>query len=155
MLEVGSIVAQRYEVENVVAVGGMATVYRVRHMDLGTTHALKLLLHQSEALSDRLLLEGQIQARIGHPNVVSVTDVIRIDNQIGLLMEFIDANSLRLAATWADAGGWCLFNDTRFGCVHGASWDFASRFKTGQYPSSQEETPSANGYRLWHRAGSV
>ena len=61
---------------------------------LGTTHALKLLLHQSEALSDRLLLEGQIQARIGHPNVVSVTDVIRIDNQIGLLMEFIDANSL-------------------------------------------------------------
>jgi serine/threonine-protein kinase len=94
LLELGTIVAERYLVEAVVAVGGMATVYKVQHVDLGTTHALKMLLHQADSLSERLLLEGQIQARIGHPNVVSVTDVLRIEGKIGLLMEFIDARSM-------------------------------------------------------------
>ena len=94
MLQTGQRVGERYEVEALVGQGGLAEVYRVRHVELGSVHALKLLLFRKKALADRLLLEGRIQAQIRHPNVVSVTDVVRHDGQFGLLMEYVDNLSL-------------------------------------------------------------
>ena len=80
----------RYYIEGVIGEGGMATVYRVRHTDLGTLHALKLLKHHSKAIADRMLQEGRIQARLRHPNIVAVTDVVRDGNDVGLVMDYID-----------------------------------------------------------------
>lgn len=94
MLSPGQRIQDRYEVEALVGQGGLAEVYRVRHVDLGSVHALKLLLFRKKSLADRLLLEGRIQAQLRHPNVVAVTDVVRHDGQYGLLMEYVDNVSL-------------------------------------------------------------
>ncbi len=90
MLEPGSLVDGRFEVEAMVGEGGMAQVYRVRHRELGRVMALKLLTWRKKSLVERLVLEGRIQAQLAHPNIVAVVDLVRHDGQVGLLMEYID-----------------------------------------------------------------
>lgn len=94
MLEPGQQVDGRYVIEAEIGEGGLAKVYRVRHLELGSIYALKVLLIRKRSLADRLLLEGRIQAQLKHPNVVAVLDVIRHDGQFGLLMEYVDHLSL-------------------------------------------------------------
>ena len=53
-LEAGAIV-DRYEVEALLGEGGIASVYRVRHTQLGTLHALKVLKTGWTAIRERLL----------------------------------------------------------------------------------------------------
>ena len=84
----------RYYVEAELGAGGMATVYRVRHLALGSLHALKVLKVQSASIRQRLVQEGRVQATLRHPNIVAVTDVIDVDGAPGLVMEFIDGPSL-------------------------------------------------------------
>jgi hypothetical protein len=84
----------RFVVDGIIGVGGTATVYRVRHERLGTVHALKILAVASQAIRDRLVVEGQAQATMNHPNIVSVTDILDLDGSPGLLMEHIEGPSL-------------------------------------------------------------
>jgi hypothetical protein len=84
----------RYRVEGVLGVGGMAAVYRVRHLVLDRPAALKVLHVPSKSIRERLTLEGKIQARLVHPNVVAVTDVIDVAGAPGLVMEYVDGPSL-------------------------------------------------------------
>ncbi|TVQ89600.1 MAG: serine/threonine protein kinase [Deltaproteobacteria bacterium] len=94
MLDEGQRIDGRYVVEAMIGQGGLAQVYRVRHAELGNVMALKLLTYQHPLLAERLLLEGRIQAQLRHPNVVGVTDVVRHEGQMGLLMEYVDHFSL-------------------------------------------------------------
>ncbi len=94
MLKPGEIIDDRYIVEARLGQGGLAEVFRVRHRELNSVHALKLLVWRRKSLIDRILLEGRIQAQIRHPNVVAVTDVVRHDGRCGLLMEYIDGLTL-------------------------------------------------------------
>ncbi|MEN0066445.1 MAG: serine/threonine-protein kinase [Myxococcota bacterium] len=93
-LDLGMVVGDRYSVEALVGLGGLAEVYRVRHLELGSVHALKLLTWNRKSLTERLLLEGRIQAQLTHPHIVRVTDVVRIERRVGLLLEFIEGPSL-------------------------------------------------------------
>ncbi len=85
---------ERYHVEAELGAGGMATVYRVRHVTLGSLHALKVLNVQNALIQQRLVQEGRMQARLRHPNIVAVTDVIDVDGSPGLVMEYIEGPSL-------------------------------------------------------------
>jgi len=103
-------VIDRYTVDSVLGEGGMAVVYRVRHNQLGTVHALKVLSLTNRSIRERLVQEGRVQAQLGHPNVVSVTDVIDVGGAPGLLMEYVrgpDLDALlsrqRLSLEQADA----------------------------------------------------
>jgi serine/threonine protein kinase len=84
----------RYTVERPLGQGGMATVYLMRHSQLGTLHALKVLDQASGDLQERLLREGRVQAHLRHPNVVNVSDVLEIQGSPGLLMEFVEGGDL-------------------------------------------------------------
>lgn len=85
---------ERYTVEALLGQGGLAEVYRVRHTLLGTSHALKVLTVPSTRIRERLLQEGTIQARLRHPNLVAVTDVIEVDGAPALVMELIEGPTL-------------------------------------------------------------
>lgn len=87
-------VLDRYRVEEVIGNGGMAVVYRVTHLRLKSEHALKVLTIDSAAIKRRLLQEGQAQARLRHPNIVSVTDVIDVRGTPGLIMELVEGPTL-------------------------------------------------------------
>jgi hypothetical protein len=92
---------ERYEVVRPLGVGGMAEVYLVRHVTLQTVHALKLLSLSGPGLGRRLVEEGRVQARIEHPNIVRVSDVLEVDGAPALVMEFVDGPDL---STWIQRG---------------------------------------------------
>jgi len=93
VLESGAIVGN-YEVDSVLGEGGMALVYKVKHTQLGSLHALKVLTLRKREVVERMLQEGRLQAGLRHPNVVPVTDVLDIDGSPGLIMDFVDGPSL-------------------------------------------------------------
>ncbi len=93
-LSAGSLVDGRYTVESLLGKGGMATVYRVRHNQLHSAHALKILDLPAASIRERLLAEGRVQATLQHRNIVAVTDVVTVSGAPGLIMELIEGPSL-------------------------------------------------------------
>ncbi len=87
-------VLDRYTVLDLLGQGGMAMVYRLRHNQLETEHALKVLTITKASVRRRLILEGKVQANLRHVNVVAVTDVLSIAGAPGLLMEYIQGPAL-------------------------------------------------------------
>jgi serine/threonine-protein kinase len=91
---------ERYEVLDLLGVGGIATVYRARHRELRSLHALKVLTIDRPSLRERALREGQVQAAIHHPNVVAVTDIVTCGGAPALVLEYVAGPTLeRLMAT--------------------------------------------------------
>lgn len=84
----------RYVVEGVVGVGGMAVVYRVRHVQLASFWALKVLTSSQGDVKERLLREGRFQSALRHQNIVGVADLIDINGSPSLLMEYVDGPGL-------------------------------------------------------------
>ena len=93
MVAPGDII-DRYQVEADLGGGGMGTVYRVRHQALGTVHALKVPHVITAGLRARLVQEGQLQARLNHPGIVPVTDLLDVEGAPGLLMPFVSGGNL-------------------------------------------------------------
>lgn len=87
-------VIDRYSLVSRLGEGGMAEVYRVRHVDLDSDHALKVLTVRSRKVGERLRAEGKAQARLRHPNIVKVTDLVEVDGAPGLVMELVEGPAL-------------------------------------------------------------
>jgi formylglycine-generating enzyme required for sulfatase activity len=85
---------ERFEIVQILGSGGTAHVYRVRHTMLGSDHALKLLTPAHASLRDRLAQEGRVQAKLRHPNIVAVTDVVEHEGRAGLVMELVRGPTL-------------------------------------------------------------
>ena len=69
--------ARRYALENVIASGGMATVWRARDDVLARPVAVKVLhaqLADDEAFVERFRREALAAARLAHPHIVSIYD---------------------------------------------------------------------------------
>jgi hypothetical protein len=65
-----------YELQDVLGQGGMGTVFRARHVELGVVRALKVLLARrgasGEQAAARFARETEALAHVRHPNVVSI-----------------------------------------------------------------------------------
>ncbi len=85
---------EKYVVEAEIGVGAMATVYRVRHAQLGSLHALKVLHVNNESVKQRMIQEGQVQSGLRHPNIVTVTDIVDVNGSPGLVMELVEGPTL-------------------------------------------------------------
>ncbi len=73
----GALVSNRYRVVEHIAGGGMGDVFRVEHLELGKTFALKVLKTEhsdDEDFVGRFKREAFAVSRIGHENIVEVTD---------------------------------------------------------------------------------
>ncbi|WP_443042761.1 serine/threonine-protein kinase [Streptomyces sp. NBC_00344] len=93
--------ADRYRLGELIGRGGMGKVWRAHDEVLHRTVAVKELtagLYVAEA--DRVVLHARTQkearaaARINHPGVVTVHDVIEYDDRPWIVMEFVDGPSL-------------------------------------------------------------
>ncbi len=78
--------------------GGMGVVYRGRDELLCRDVAIKVLQGDwaARAHRERLLEESTTMARLRHPNVVAVHDVVVEDEQAFVVMEFVEGQTLRL-----------------------------------------------------------
>lgn len=95
-----------YEVERLLAAGGMGAVYLVRHLELGTRHAIKIIkpeLTGTQAAADVLELfrrEAATLSGIRHDAVVGYEGFFRDENRTCyLVMEFVDGPSLAQVLT--------------------------------------------------------
>jgi eukaryotic-like serine/threonine-protein kinase len=63
-----------YEILGILGEGGMGTVYRARHRELGVERALKVLLGGTWTPSQlgRFEREIEILGRLRHPNIVAI-----------------------------------------------------------------------------------
>jgi serine/threonine-protein kinase len=100
-------IANRYEIGNLIGRGGMADVYEGVDTRLGRTVAIKLLksdLANDPSFEDRFRQEAQASARMAHPTIVRVYDAgedIELDsrgNQVKhpfIIMEYVRGKLLR------------------------------------------------------------
>src|SRR5262249_56471433 len=93
-------VVGRYAMYDAIAVGGMATVHFGRligPVGFSRTVVIKRL-HAQFAADDELatmfLDEARVAARIRHPNVVPVIDVVALGSELLLVMEYVHGESL-------------------------------------------------------------
>lgn len=94
----GDVVAGRYVVERVIAVGGMGTVVAARHLQLGHKVALKFLHTSGPVAKDaapRFLGEAKAAARLKGEHVVHVSDMGTLESGVPyMVMEFLDGVDL-------------------------------------------------------------
>ncbi|MHB1225354.1 MAG: serine/threonine-protein kinase, partial [Gemmatimonadaceae bacterium] len=95
---VGSIIAERYHVLDVLGEGGMGRVYLAEHVKIRRRCALKVMSEQLSRDVDavgRFVREAENAARVAHPNVAAVYDFGETpDGQAYLAMELVDGESL-------------------------------------------------------------
>ena len=95
---VGSLVGGRYQVRRLRGEGGMGRVYEAEHVEIGKRVALKILhpgYTQTPDLVERLRREARAASRIGHPNVVDVTDSGTTDDgAFFFVMEYLEGREL-------------------------------------------------------------
>ncbi|WP_208637005.1 serine/threonine-protein kinase, partial [Streptomyces swartbergensis] len=101
MSEQGRLVAGRYRLAERIGRGGMGTVWRADDELLGRQVALKQL-HERPHLSadelgtlyERMRREARSAARVTHPNVIVVHDVVEDDGRPCVVMEYVPGHTL-------------------------------------------------------------
>ena len=95
---IGRLLDGRYEILEVIGVGGMAVVYKARCHRLNRLVAIKVLkdeLSMDEEFRNRFHGESQAVAKLNHPNIMSVHDVSTHEGTDYIVMELIDGITLK------------------------------------------------------------
>lgn len=93
--------ASKYRLLEQIAEGGMGSVWRAEHCELGSPVAIKLLngLTQDERALERFRQEARLAAGLQHPNIVRVFDYGREKSFAYLAMELLDGEDLKQRLT--------------------------------------------------------
>lgn len=95
---VGKKLDGRYEIQELIGVGGMATVYKAKDIKNNRTVAIKILKDEFSRNSEfirRFKNESKAIAVLSHPNIVKVYDVSFGDVMQYIVMEYIDGITLK------------------------------------------------------------
>ena len=102
LTEPGRLIAGRYRLLSVLGNGGMGTVWRSHDDVLDRLVAVKEITPPADVTSDegqtlreRTLREARIAARLSHPNVVTIYDVVEDGDKPWIVMELVEARTLR------------------------------------------------------------
>ncbi len=86
-----------YEVLSILGLGGMGKVYKVRNVISDRAEAMKVLLpdlNSHQSLADRFLREIRLLASLNHPNIAALRTALTYENQLVMIMEFVDGETL-------------------------------------------------------------
>jgi len=99
MLAPGSLFASRYEIKEVLGMGGMGVVYRAFDRELQEAVAIKTLRPESmsgdSVALERFKQEIRLARKIAHRNVVRTYDLGEVRGMYYLTMEFVEGKSLK------------------------------------------------------------
>jgi serine/threonine protein kinase len=97
----GDLIAERYKLVRKVGSGAMGTVWQARDQLLRRDVAVKELLVrtgmtelQTDEARNRAMREARLAARLHHPNVISIYDVVEYEGRPCLIMEYLPSSSL-------------------------------------------------------------
>ncbi len=99
-MNIGDVVNDRYEIIALIKNGGMGAVYKINDKRLEKICVLKMLLINSNDLSEREEIEksfereAKILGKIDHVRLPSVTDYFKSNGNNFLVMEFVDGLDL-------------------------------------------------------------
>jgi serine/threonine-protein kinase len=94
----GDVLAERYEILELIGAGGMSSVYKAHDRLLERNVALKVLHpHYSEddEYVERFRREARSVAQLSHPNIVTVIDRGEADGHQFIVFELIDGENLK------------------------------------------------------------
>ena len=95
---VGELIAERYELRELVGAGGMSSVYKAHDRLLERTVALKVLherfMNDGEHV-ERFKHEARAVAQLSHPNIVTVIDRGERDGCQFIVFEYVDGENLK------------------------------------------------------------
>jgi len=86
-----------YEILSMLGVGGMGKVYKVRNVISDRMEAMKILLpdlSSNQGLADRFLREIRLLAALNHPNIAALRTALTHENQLVMVMEFVEGETL-------------------------------------------------------------
>lgn len=86
-----------YKILKKIGAGGMGVVYKGIHVRLEQLVAIKDLspdLASNPEMRERFIREAKIQARLNHPNVVNVHNLLEHEGSLLLVMEFVEGRTL-------------------------------------------------------------
>lgn len=95
---IGKLLDNRYEILDVIGIGGMSMVYKAYCHRLNRFVAIKVLkkdLAADDEFRRRFHEEAQAVAMLSHPNIVAVYDVSKGDDLDYIVMELIDGITLK------------------------------------------------------------
>ena len=98
MLNPGTYLQNRYEILERIGSGGMSVVYKAQCHTLNRLVAIKVLKEEfafDENFVGKFKMEAQAAARLSHPNIVSVYDVVDEDVLHYIVMELIEGITLK------------------------------------------------------------
>jgi len=87
----------RYQLRELVAVSGMGVVYRAWDPTLECIVAVKLVSEETipdETARQQLYTEARIASSLNHSNICRIKDVIEESGQAGIVMEFVEGQTL-------------------------------------------------------------
>jgi eukaryotic-like serine/threonine-protein kinase len=94
----GEVIAERYELEELVGTGGMSSVYRAHDQLLERYVALKVLhphYAADEEYVERFRREARSVAQLSHPHIVTVIDRGEDSGQQFIVFEYVDGENLK------------------------------------------------------------
>ena len=98
IINIGTMIGNRYEVVEKVGTGGMADVYRAMDHRLNRYVAVKILKNEyseDTKFVTKFRQEAQAVACLSHPNVVAVYDVGEEQGMHFIVMEFVEGITLK------------------------------------------------------------
>ncbi len=93
----GMMIAAKYEIRRVLGEGGMGVVYEGYDGALERKVAVKQMRPEIRASArerQRFLKEARVIAKLTHPYIVSIHDIVEQDNEIYLIFDYVDGETL-------------------------------------------------------------
>src|SRR5579863_3109445 len=97
VLEPGMLLAQRYEIVQILGQGGMGAVYKATDRALARTVALKVIrpdLARDGAIVERFKQELLLAHQVTHRNVIRIYDLSEADGMKFITMEYVEGEDL-------------------------------------------------------------
>ena len=99
MTSSGQLIANRFEIQDLLGRGGMGEVYRAIDIQSGETVAVKALnpevLERDPSLLERFVREGEALRQLNHPNIVRMVTAVEENGRYFLVMEYVGGGSLQ------------------------------------------------------------
>jgi serine/threonine protein kinase len=99
MIMEGTLLHNNYEILELIGKGGMADVYKARHIHLSKIVAIKAMrIVSSESdpgYAERFKHEAMLTLDLRHPNIVNVHNIFEENNRIFIVMDYVSGATLR------------------------------------------------------------
>lgn len=99
MLQIGSLLDNKYKILSEIGHGGMSVVYLAINERANKTWAVKEIRKDGvcdfEAVKQGLIVETDMLKRLNHPHLPSIIDVIDMDDSFIIVMDYIEGRSLQ------------------------------------------------------------